>query len=111
MSIWSNAGRSVRSKRSPPSAGATLRVVRLSSRSPRRTDLRSGFDRFSPENLAANKPVVDLLARLAQRKGATPAQIALAWLTPDLEEIAAELPQIEVHGGRMSAKYMAEVEE
>ncbi|CCV04207.1 hypothetical protein MESS2_1230008 [Mesorhizobium metallidurans STM 2683] len=44
-----------------------------------KTDLRSGFSRFSPENLAANKPVVDLLKRFAERKGATPSQIALAW--------------------------------
>lgn len=45
-----------------------------------KTDLRSGFDRFSPENLAANRPVVDLLKLFAQKKNATPAQIALAWL-------------------------------
>ena len=45
-----------------------------------KTDLRSGFDRFSPENLAANMPVVDLLRRFAEKKNATPAQIALAWL-------------------------------
>ncbi|HKO95734.1 MAG TPA: aldo/keto reductase [Pyrinomonadaceae bacterium] len=45
-----------------------------------KTDLRSGFDRFSPENIAANKPVVDVLKRFAERKNATPAQIALAWL-------------------------------
>jgi aryl-alcohol dehydrogenase-like predicted oxidoreductase len=45
-----------------------------------KTDLRSGFDRFSPENLAANMVVVDLLKRFAQKKNATPAQIALAWL-------------------------------
>ncbi len=45
-----------------------------------KTDLRSGFDRFSPENLAANRPVVDLLKRFAEKKNATPAQIALAWL-------------------------------
>ena len=44
------------------------------------TDLRSGFDRFTPENLAANRSVVDLLKRLAEEKSATPAQIALAWL-------------------------------
>ena len=30
-----------------------------------KTDLRSGFDRFSPENLAANTPIVDLLKRFA----------------------------------------------
>ena len=45
-----------------------------------KTDLRAGFDRFSPENLAANRPIVDLLKRVAKKKNATPAQIALAWL-------------------------------
>jgi len=45
-----------------------------------KTDLRSGFDRFSPENIAANLPVIDLLTRSAATKNATPAQIALAWL-------------------------------
>ena len=45
-----------------------------------KTDLRSGFDRFSPENVAANMPVVDLLRRFAEKKNATPSQIALAWL-------------------------------
>jgi aryl-alcohol dehydrogenase-like predicted oxidoreductase len=45
-----------------------------------KTDLRSEFERFSPENLAANMPVVDLLRRVAEKKNATPAQVALAWL-------------------------------
>jgi aryl-alcohol dehydrogenase-like predicted oxidoreductase len=45
-----------------------------------KTDLRSGFDRFSPENLAANMPIVDLLRSFAKKKNATPSQIALAWL-------------------------------
>jgi aryl-alcohol dehydrogenase-like predicted oxidoreductase len=45
-----------------------------------KTDLRSDFDRFSPENLAANMPIVDLLRQFAKKKNATPAQIALAWL-------------------------------
>lgn len=45
-----------------------------------KTDLRSGFDRFSPENLAANRAVLDVVERFARRKGATPAQLSLAWL-------------------------------
>jgi aryl-alcohol dehydrogenase-like predicted oxidoreductase len=45
-----------------------------------KTDLRAEFTRFSPENLAANWPIVQLLTRFAGGKGATPAQIALAWL-------------------------------
>jgi aryl-alcohol dehydrogenase-like predicted oxidoreductase len=44
------------------------------------SDLRSQFDRFSPENLAANRSIVDLLKQLAEKKNATSAQIALAWL-------------------------------
>jgi len=44
------------------------------------TDLRSGFDRFSTENLAANMPIVVLLRQVAEREKATPAQVALAWL-------------------------------
>jgi len=43
-------------------------------------DMRSGFPRFSPENMAANMPIVDLIGRFAEKKNATPAQISLAWL-------------------------------
>ncbi|MES2584085.1 MAG: aldo/keto reductase [Pseudomonadota bacterium] len=45
-----------------------------------KTDLRAGFDRFSPANLVANQPVIALLQGVARRKGSTPAQVALAWL-------------------------------
>ncbi len=45
-----------------------------------KTDLRAGFERFTPEALAANRPIVDLLTQLAKKKNATPAQISLAWL-------------------------------
>jgi aryl-alcohol dehydrogenase-like predicted oxidoreductase len=44
------------------------------------SDLRSTFPRFSKDALEANFAVVDFLKELASRKGATPAQIALAWL-------------------------------
>src|SRR3954468_22608051 len=44
-------------------------------------DLRgTTFPRFTKENIAANQALVDLLKRIAERKGATPAQLALAWL-------------------------------
>src|SRR5882762_6346593 len=39
-----------------------------------KADLRSAFDRFSSDNLAANTPVVDVLRRFAKKKNATPAQ-------------------------------------
>jgi aryl-alcohol dehydrogenase-like predicted oxidoreductase len=44
------------------------------------TDFRSVLPRFAPEALKANQAVMSLLNQVAQRKNATPAQIALAWL-------------------------------
>ena len=43
-------------------------------------DLRKTFDRFSPENLALNMPIVNLLNDFASQRNATASQIALAWL-------------------------------
>jgi aryl-alcohol dehydrogenase-like predicted oxidoreductase len=43
-------------------------------------DFRNSVPRFSPEARQANQVLVDLLARIAAGRGATPAQIALAWL-------------------------------
>src|SRR2546428_13956964 len=44
------------------------------------SDFRNIVPRFTPENRKANLALIDLLARIAGRKKATPAQIALAWL-------------------------------
>lgn len=43
-------------------------------------DFRKSVPRFSPEAMQKNQALVDLLQRVASQKGATPAQIALAWL-------------------------------
>jgi aryl-alcohol dehydrogenase-like predicted oxidoreductase len=43
-------------------------------------DFRNSLPRFTPEARKANQAVVDLLAEIGSRKGATPGQIALAWL-------------------------------
>lgn len=43
-------------------------------------DIRSRSPRYTPEARKANRVVIDLLARIGEQKGATPAQIALAWL-------------------------------
>ena len=44
------------------------------------SDLRSRIPRFTPEARKANQVLLDLLAKIAEQKGATLAQIALAWL-------------------------------
>src|SRR6266403_388635 len=53
------------------------------------SDFRSTLPRFTPEALKANQALIDLLAKIGQRKKATPAQIALArllaqkpWIVP-----------------------------
>ena len=44
------------------------------------TDFRSTLPRFTPEARKANQALVDLIGAIAERKNATPAQIALAWV-------------------------------
>ena len=44
------------------------------------TDFRASFPRFTPEAREANQALVELLNQIAQRKKATPAQIAISWL-------------------------------
>lgn len=44
------------------------------------SDFRSTLPRFTPEAVKANQVLVDLLSQIAERKQATPAQIALGWL-------------------------------
>lgn len=44
------------------------------------TDLRKTFPRFSREAMQANQPILDFLKAFGEKKGATRAQIALAWL-------------------------------
>jgi aryl-alcohol dehydrogenase-like predicted oxidoreductase len=44
------------------------------------SDFRNTVPRFTPENRKANQAVVDLVGRIAAKKKATPAQIALAWV-------------------------------
>lgn len=70
---------------------------------PAYTDYRLTNPRFTPEALRANMPLVEVLREWAQQKGATPAQIALAWLlarrpwivpipgTTDLEHLGEDL--------------------
>ncbi|AFS54076.1 aldo/keto reductase [Leptospirillum ferriphilum] len=44
------------------------------------TEFRASLPRFSPEARKANRPLVEILREFSGRKGATPAQVALAWL-------------------------------
>lgn len=50
-------------------------------------DFRANLPRFQAENMQANRPIVDMLHSIAKQKGATAAQIALAWLLAKGDDI------------------------
>ena len=64
-------------------------------------DMRSSFPRFTAEAITANQPIVALLKNLAAKKGATPAQIALAW-------VMAQKPWIVPIPGTRSLDHLSE---
>lgn len=78
-----------------------------------KNDFRSIVPRFTAEALAANQSLVDLLARVAEEKNATPAQIALAWLLAQKPFIVpipgtTKLPRLEENIGSVNVNLTAE---
>ena len=83
------------------------------------TDLRKTFPRFSREVMQANRPILDFLKAFGEKKGATRAQIALAWLaaqkpwivsipgTTKLDHSRENLSSINVH---LTAEDLQEIE-
>src|ERR687898_1904943 len=65
---------------SPLGKGFLTGTITASTSFDASNDIRSTIPRFAPDALQHNQAVVDLLASIAHRKGATPGQIALAWL-------------------------------
>lgn len=65
---------------SPLGMGYLTGAVSPSMKFDENRDMRAKQPRFTPEARRANWPVIELLARIGARKGATPGQIALAWL-------------------------------
>lgn len=65
---------------SPLGKGFLTGTIDTSTRFEAGNDIRATIPRFTPEARENNRVVVDLLTGIAERKGATPAQIALAWL-------------------------------
>ena len=105
-----------------------------------KNDLRATFPRFSPMVMHNNQPIIEFLRTFGAKKGATSAQIALAWLmaqkpwivpipgttklehlrenmgavnvqltSADLAEIETGFSRLEIYGGRMDAKQMAQI--
>jgi aryl-alcohol dehydrogenase-like predicted oxidoreductase len=74
-----------------------------------KSDFRNIVPRFSEENRKANQAVVNLLTRIAERKKATPAQMALAWLLAQKPWIVpipgtTKLPRLEENIGAVNVE-------
>src|ERR1700761_5120752 len=72
-------------------------------------DFRRNVPRFAPQAMAKNQAFVDLLQRVAGEKGATPAQIALAWLLAQRPYIVpipgtTKLPRLEENLGAIEVE-------
>lgn len=65
---------------SPIASGLLAGTLTAQSDFSHADDVRKFVPQLKPENLAANQPIVDLLRQVASAKGATPAQISLAWM-------------------------------
>jgi aryl-alcohol dehydrogenase-like predicted oxidoreductase len=77
------------------------------------SDFRSTLPRFTPEALKANQALIDLLGRIAERKKATPAQIALAWLLAQKPWIVpipgtTKLQRLDENSGALSVELTAD---
>ena len=105
---------------SPLGKGFLTGTVSASTNFDPTNDIRSTIPRFSPDALQHNQAVVDLLASIAQRRGATPGQIALAWLLAQKPWIVPipgtrRLHRLEENMGaadiELSAEELAEIEE
>jgi aryl-alcohol dehydrogenase-like predicted oxidoreductase len=78
-----------------------------------KNDFRNRVPRFTPEARKANQAVVDLLGRIGKQKGATPAQIALAWLLAQKPWIApipgtTNLSRLDENNGALDVKLTAD---
>jgi aryl-alcohol dehydrogenase-like predicted oxidoreductase len=65
---------------SPVGAGFLTGSFDTNTKFDEKTDFRAGFPRFSREFMPLNMPLIEWLKGYAAKKGATPSQIALAWL-------------------------------
>lgn len=65
---------------SPIASGLLSGKITADTRFEKRDDVRNWVPQLSKENIEGNQPIIDLLKRYADMKGATSAQISLAWM-------------------------------
>ena len=65
---------------SPIASGLLSGKITTSTKFEQRDDVRNWVPQLRRENIAGNQPIIDLLARFAEMKGCTSAQVSLAWM-------------------------------
>ena len=65
---------------SPIASGLLSGKITTETRFEKNDDVRNWVPQLSKANIAGNQPIVDLVRSYAEKKGATPAQISLAWM-------------------------------
>ena len=105
---------------SPTSSGLLSGKIGVNTEFAKVDDVRNFVPQLTKENIERNQPIVDLLARFAGKKGATPVQISLAWMVkkypnvvpiPGSKNKARILENLKASEVEMSDAFLAEFEE
>ena len=65
---------------SPIGSGLLSGKINANTQFEKKDDVRNWVPQCQKENIIKNQPIIDLIQKLATKKGATPAQISLAWM-------------------------------
>ena len=65
---------------SPVGSGLLSGKINANTQFEKNDDVRNWVPQCKKENIIGNQPIVDLITKWAQKKGATPAQISMAWM-------------------------------
>ena len=65
---------------SPVGSGLLSGKITANTQFEKNDDVRNWVPQCKKENIIGNQPIVDLITKWAQKKGATPAQISMAWM-------------------------------
>lgn len=103
----------------PLGTGFLTGTIDTSTKFDSATDLRANFPRFTPEAIKANMPLVRMLREVAASKGATPVQVALAWLLaqkpwivpiPGMDKVAYIDDNLKAIELELSSEYLANMD-
>ena len=72
---------------SPVGSGLLSGKINANTQFEKNDDVRNWVPQCKKENIIGNQPIVDLITKWAQKKGATPAQISMAWMIKKYQNV------------------------